>query len=124
MMVNQASVSIRPMFKFRIAERGFVQSPVIIKNVGFGAAFKTKWKFVQPPNAACEDQVYSIGPLSVDQEQEIPWPFDKENPRLRANMVDEKYGIRVECTDATGNPYATIARKNAQDNFVTDLDPS
>jgi hypothetical protein len=120
--VTHGAASMRPIFKFRIAERGFVSTPVIIKNVGFGAAFNTTWKFVRPPNAACEDHVYPIGTLSVDQEEVMPWPFDMENPRLQARMVDEKYGINVECIDAIGNSYTTIVTKDDQDSFMTDSD--
>jgi hypothetical protein len=59
----------------------------------------------------------------VEQEEEMPWPFDKDYPKLQARMVDDQYRIRVECKDAAGNAYATVARKNSHDNFRTDADP-
>jgi hypothetical protein len=89
-MVSQGSLNIRPIFKFRIIESGYTNTAVFIKNVGSGPAFNTKWKFVRPPNAALADQVYPIGTLAVDQEEEMPWPFDKDDPKLKAGMVDDR----------------------------------
>jgi hypothetical protein len=71
-MIRQGSINIRPIFKFRIAEHGFVNTPVIIKNVGSGTAFETRWTFVRSPNTASADQVYPIGTLGVGQEEEMP----------------------------------------------------
>ena len=90
-MVNQASVSIRPMFKFRIAERGFVQSPVIIKNVDSEPLSKRSGSSCSRRTPPAKTRCLRLAHYQWTLEQEISWPFNKENPRLRANMVDEKY---------------------------------
>jgi hypothetical protein len=111
----------RPNFKFRDADPGFKTSPVMIRNVGPGAAYRINWRFLAADDNNMQNQVYELGSLGVGQEVALPWGFTKEFPRLQTRMLDEN-GIRVECLDAAGRLYSTVARMNQNSDFVTDTE--
>jgi hypothetical protein len=59
-----------------------------------------------------------MGSLGVNQEMQVPWPFDTQNPRLQVRMMVD-HQIRVECMDDAGRLYYTVATMNAQGDFMT-----
>jgi hypothetical protein len=121
--VHQGSTSSRPHFEFRDGDPHFSTSPVVIRNVGPGVAYRVTWRFVKPRNADLTAAVYEVGTLAVDQERAVPWPFDKDNPRLKMSMMDE-HGIRVEYMDDAGRMYYTIAKvEGPNDGFAIDSGP-
>jgi hypothetical protein len=117
--VRKEIFSSRPNFRFRDADPGFKTSPVMIRNVGPGVAYRTTWRFLSPNKPELLNQVFEIGTLAIGQEIAIPWGVDKETPRLQTRLLDE-YGIRVECMDGEGRLYSTVARLNGQSEFLTD----
>lgn len=119
--VYEGITSSRPNFKFRDADPGFKTSPVMIKNLGPGIAYRVNWRFLAAGDSNLQNQVYELGSLAVGQEVAIPWGFNKEFPRLQTRMLDEN-GIRVECMDAAGRLYSTVAKMNQHSDFVTDTE--
>jgi hypothetical protein len=116
--VRQGLAASRPNFKFRDGDPGFSTSPVVIRNTGPGVAYRITWRFVNPKNRQLENSVYEIGTLGANQEMEIPWEFDTQNPRLQTRMMIE-HEIRVECMDGAGRLYYTRAKMNGQGDFIT-----
>ena len=56
------------MLKFRDADPGFKTSPVMIKNVGPGVAYRVNWRFLAAGDSNMQNQVYELGSLAVGQE--------------------------------------------------------
>jgi hypothetical protein len=116
-MQIQGQTARLPIFKVKERNHAFENSAAVLMNVGPGAAFKIKWKFLSAKNKDWESRVYDIGMLAAGRETDMPWP-DNPTHKLSASMITEG-GISIDFEDAAKQPHTTIVKRTEMGEFIS-----